>query len=55
MISVTSICKTYVFKFVLSIAILKFLDIVKKKCELIFLIPPKYIYIYLFIGGIKKN
>ena len=55
-ISVTSICKTYVFKFVLSIVILKFLDIVKKKCELIFFNTSKiYIYIYLFIGGIKKN
>ena len=49
----------HVFKFALSIVILKYLDILnsEKKCELIFLIPPKYIYIYiyLFIGGIKKN
>ena len=49
----------HVFKFALSIVILKYLDILnsEKKCELIFLISPKYIYIYiyLFIGGIKKN
>ena len=47
----------HVFKFALSIVILKYLDILnsEKKCELIFLIPPKYIYIYIYLLEVLKK
>ena len=47
----------HVFKFALSIVILKYLDILnsEKKCELIFLISPKYIYIYIYLLEVLKK
>ena len=55
-ISVTSICKTYVFKFFLSLTILNFLDILnsgEKKCKLLFFFNTSKIYILKVLKKIR--